>query len=73
MYQAILHPGVDTAMLAIPFVGMLLVGYFRLDEVIAAPRRRKRLKSPAFRVDQHGHFVMTDPDGQPWKTVHRSR
>jgi len=67
MYQSFLKPGFDTLVIAVPFVSVLLIGHFRLDQIIAAPRRKTKPMAPAFRLDERGRMLMTDPDGRPWK------
>ena len=59
-----LFPSLDTIVLAIPFLAILAMGMFRLDERYANPggaRRRSFCE-----VDGAGRF-MSDPDGRPWK------
>jgi hypothetical protein len=67
MHETLLKPGLDTLLLGVPLVCLLLTGYFRLDQIVAAPKRTKRPK-PAFLLDKGGRALMTDPDGRPWGT-----
>lgn len=66
MQDTILQSGWESFLVAVPCVGMLLVGIFRLDEIIASPNRRKAVKRPASGCDQNGRLVLSDPDGRPW-------
>jgi hypothetical protein len=54
--------------LAIPFVGVLLIALFRLDEIIAAPRRARAIKHPFNGCDEDGHLRLSDPDGRSQRT-----
>lgn len=66
MQDTVLQSGWEILLVAVPSVGMLLVGLFRLDELIASPRRRRAVKRPASGCDQDGHLLLSDPDGRPW-------
>lgn len=66
MQDTVLQSGWETLLVAIPFVGILLVGLFRLDELIASPKRRKAAKRPASGCDRNGRLLLSDPDGRPW-------
>jgi hypothetical protein len=63
----ILKPGWDTFIFAVPFIGMLLVGFFRLDEAFASHKRSSRARLPASGVDRSGRQFLRDPDGRPWR------
>ena len=55
----------DAVVLALPMVAMLFLAYFRLDELIAAPKRRgPSRRQTTVLVD--GRLVGCDPDGRPW-------
>jgi hypothetical protein len=56
----------ENLLVAVPFVGILLVALFRLDQIIAAPRRRKPVSRPACGCDENGRMLLSDPDGRPW-------
>lgn len=57
--------GWDTFLLMAPFSVMLAAWMFRLDEIVAAPRKKRRR---AFSLtDLNGRAAFTDPDGKPWK------
>jgi hypothetical protein len=62
----ILQSGWENFLVAVPFVGILLVGLFRLDEIIASPERaRPGKRLPFSGCDEGGHLVLSDPDGRP--------
>jgi hypothetical protein len=42
MHEIILNSGWDTLLFVVPFIGMLLVGFFRLDQLFAAPKSAVR-------------------------------
>lgn len=68
MNGSILHNNWDTFLLGIPFVFMLLVGFFRLDEVIVAPQQKAVRKGRTFSgADADGNLVLSDPDGTRWQ------
>jgi hypothetical protein len=64
--DAILQSGWENLLVAIPFVGLLLVGFFRLDEIIASPNRDRTARRPFCGCDEDGHLLLSDPDGRPW-------
>ena len=67
MQDTILKSGWDTLLFAVPSLGMLLIGLFRLDELFAAPKQRLTMRRPASGIDENGRLLMTDPDGRPWR------
>jgi hypothetical protein len=66
MHETILHTNWDSLLIGIPFLLMLLVGIFRLDELIVAPKRRVRRPRPASGLDADGNVIFSDPDGRRW-------
>lgn len=58
----------DTALLAVPFFAMLVAWMFGLDELLAAPRRKRRNRGFGF-IHLKGRTVLTDPDGRPWRVA----
>ena len=66
MHETILHTNWDSLVIGVPFLLMLLVGIFRLDELIVAPKRRVRLARPASGLDAEGKVIFSDPDGRRW-------
>jgi len=70
MQDAALHSGWDTALVAVPFLIMLAVGFFHLDEVIYAPKKRMQERRPASGTDPDGVPILCDPDGRRWRSTH---
>jgi hypothetical protein len=71
--DTILQSGWENFVVAVPFVGILLVGLFRLDEIIASPKRDRAVKRPASGCDEHGHLLLSDPDGHLWGASSKTR
>ena len=68
-----MHPAnflgpLDTALLAAPFFAMLAAWMFGLDELLAAPRRKRRSRGFGL-ITREGRIVLTDPDGRPWSSA----
>lgn len=66
MQDVALQSGWETFLLAAPFVGMVLVGVFRLDQIAANPRRDGRRPPRLPGNDENGCALLNDPDGRPW-------
>lgn len=63
--------GWDTFLLMAPFSALLAAWMFRLDEIVAAPRKKRRR---AFSLTNlNGRAAFTDPDGKPWKFAPKPR
>jgi len=71
--DTILQSGWGNFLVAVPFVGILLVALFRLDGIIASPRRDRAVKRPASGCDENGHLFLSDPDGCPWSNSSNAR
>jgi len=61
-----LQSGWETFLLAAPFVGMVLVGVFRLDQIAANPKHQRGQRARLSGGDEHGRLLLGDPDGRPW-------
>lgn len=75
MSDAVLHSNWDTLLVALPFLILMLIGFFRLDEVLAAPKHRAlavHAHRAASGTDEHGLPILCDPDGRRWKPRARS-
>ena len=64
MHESVLISGRDALLIAIPFGLLLLVQFFRLDELVATARRPKNTSRRFCGPDAFGDLVLTDPDGR---------
>lgn len=64
----ILLSGRDSLLVAVPFVLLLCVAVFRLDEEIVKPKTELRNRAPMRGIDENGEPIFTDPDGRVVKT-----
>lgn len=70
MQNLTLQSGWESFLLAVPLVGMVLLGVFRLDAIAAAPKHEPDSRRPPSGVDKDGEMLLTDPDGHPWDRDH---
>jgi hypothetical protein len=61
--------GWDTTILIVPFLGILVLYLFRLDERFAAPKALSTSRRFFCGPDPQGGAHLSDPDGQPWHSV----
>jgi hypothetical protein len=55
----------DALLVAIPMVGILFVGFFKLDEVFGKPKNKQaKRRSQVAGVDTEGRPICIDPDGK---------
>ena len=73
MQETILQSGWESFLAAVPFVGLLMVGLFRLDVIIASPKCSKAGKRPFSGGDENGDLLLFDPDGRPWADSGKSK
>ena len=66
LHDIALQSGWETFLLAAPFLGMVLVGIFRLDEIAANPKRHHGPRPRLIGNDENGRPLLSDPDGRPW-------
>ena len=59
--------GWDTTILMVPFLGILVMYLFRLDERFAAPKAPPRSRRFFCGVDPKDGPFVSDPDGKPWR------
>jgi hypothetical protein len=53
----------DALLVAVPMIGTLVVGYFRLDELFGKPRKRQGRGHQLAGMDDKGCVTCLDPDG----------
>lgn len=63
MVDTILKSSRDALLVAVPCVALMLVGLFRLDELMARPRKSPRRPLPIRGVDEQGEPIFSNPDG----------
>jgi hypothetical protein len=56
----------DALLIAVPMIGILIAGFFRLDELIVKPRKVTMKRAQAPGADERGQRVYTDHEG----TIH---
>jgi hypothetical protein len=56
----------DTCVLSIPFLVILGMTLFRLDERLASSRGVPKRRRSFCEVDSSGYQFLSDPDGQSW-------
>jgi hypothetical protein len=54
----------DALLVAIPMVGLLFAGFFRLDEMVGKPKKRTANRRQMSGWDKNGRPVCADPDGK---------
>lgn len=59
-----LQSNTDVLLVAIPMVGMLVIGFFRLDEAICKPEKRIVKGHPLSGWDAGGQPMCIEPDGK---------
>lgn len=61
----------DAMLVAIPMIGVLVVGFFRLDELVGKPRKVGAPLDQSIGRDADGQPVSLDPDGtvQPARRI----
>lgn len=70
MHCAPILSGWDTAVFILPFLGLLGLWMFGLDELLAAPGTRAAQRRPFCDPGTGNDSFMTDPDGTPWPRRH---
>jgi hypothetical protein len=59
--------GWDTSILMVPFLGVLVMYMFRLDETFAAPKAASKKRRSFCGADPNDRPYLSDPDGQLWR------
>jgi hypothetical protein len=68
MREIFLDASWNTLLVAVPFLFLLAVAVFRLDETFTLSSHYSRNRRPPCGVDLDGHPILSDPDGTPWRT-----
>jgi hypothetical protein len=53
----------DAMLVAIPMVGALFAGFFKVDELFGKPRKPKEHRRQMSGLDENGVQIYADPDG----------
>jgi hypothetical protein len=68
VHETIIKSGWDTLLVAIPFLVILFIGFFRLDGMLARKKKAgSRASRPPSGLDEDGAPIICDPDGRPWR------
>jgi len=59
-----LQSNTDAILIAIPMLGLLFAGFFRLDELLGKPEKPADPKRQRSGLDKHGRQICVDPDGK---------
>ena len=71
VHETLLKSGWETALVAVPFIGLLFLAVFGMDAVIGSSKRTGKQRRPASRRDEDGMGFYSDPDGRRWKERRR--
>ncbi|MDR3752162.1 MAG: hypothetical protein P4K94_11830 [Terracidiphilus sp.] len=64
MHDIPIHSNLKAILVALPMLFVLLAGFFRLDQLFAAPKRRAAVSRPPTGIDEDGAPILCDPDGR---------
>lgn len=67
MHDVILKSGWDILLFAVPSIGTLFFGFFRLDQIVSTPRHSLAFRPKLTGYDKNGKPLISDPDGRPWR------
>jgi hypothetical protein len=54
----------DSLLVAIPMVGLLFAGFFRLDELLGKSKKQAKTRRAIVGLDEKGRPMCVDPDGR---------
>ncbi len=58
-----LQSNTDALLVAIPMVGLMFAGFFRVDELIGKSNKVPKSRRQIGGLDESGHPICLDPDG----------
>lgn len=64
IHMLVLQSNTDALLVAIPMVGLLFAGFFRLDEIFGKPKKPVENRRQMSGWDKNGRPICTDPDGK---------
>ena len=71
--MSVLQSNTDAVLVAIPMIGMLVAGFFRLDELVGKPKKSAEHRRSMSGWDEQGRPICADPDGKSPRRIHRVR
>jgi hypothetical protein len=71
--MAAIQSDMNALLVAIPMVGLLFVGMFRLDELFGKTQKKTKRRREIAGVDQNGMPICLDPDGNVLNPVRKKR
>ena len=63
--MTVFQSNTDALLVAVPMIGILFAGYFRLDELFGKPKLAKKSRRPVSGWDKYGKPIVSDPDFKP--------
>jgi hypothetical protein len=73
MHDVILQSSWESLLVVVPFVGILVFGIFRFDEIAGSPHPAHSKKRSLCGRDEKGQMIFSDPDGRPWGAMRKPR
>jgi len=65
MHEVMLKSSRDALLLAVPLILLLLIGFFRLDEILMRAKKGPNQPKPQGEKQRVGRIFATEPDGTP--------
>lgn len=65
MHESMFNSGWETALIAAPFLILLVAGVFRLDELLVTQKATQKRPRAVIGTDRNGEPILCDPDGRP--------
>ena len=62
--MSVLQSNADSLLVAIPMIGLLFLGFFRLDELLGKPKKPVVNRRQMSGWDKNGRPLCADPDGK---------
>jgi hypothetical protein len=62
--MSVLQSNTDALLVAVPMIGILIVGFFRLDELVGKSKKKQTMHRRVISgLDGKGRQICLDPDG----------
>jgi hypothetical protein len=71
--MSVLQSNADALLVAVPMIGILIVSFFRLDELVGKTKKRHIQRRQIAGLDGSGRQVCLDPDGTEQPYAHPAR